>query len=66
MSQSTKLFIALALLFVLYATMKGHLQAYLALLWGNSSGGKIVHQTSDAGQIQQAAGYVFPSIWGTK
>lgn len=37
MEQSTKLFISLALLFVLYATMRGHLKSYLALLWGNST-----------------------------
>lgn len=34
MAQSTKLFLVLLVLFVVYATMKGHLAKYLAVLFG--------------------------------
>jgi len=34
MSQSTKLFLVLLLLFVVYATMRGHLVGYLKVIFG--------------------------------
>jgi len=38
MEQSTKLFIVLGFMFLLYVTMKGNLQRYLALLFGGNPG----------------------------
>lgn len=39
MEQSTKLFLVLGFMFLLYVTMKGNLQRYLALLFGGSGSG---------------------------
>lgn len=38
MSQSTKLFLVLGFLFILYTTMKGNLQRYVAILFGGNPG----------------------------
>ena len=36
MSQSTKLFVVLGFMFIIYTTMKGNLEKYLRILFGGS------------------------------
>jgi len=37
MEQSTKLFLVLGFMFILYTTMNGHLERYLQVVFGSSS-----------------------------
>lgn len=49
MSQSTKLFVVVGFMFILYTTMNGHLEQYLKVLFsksGNSGGSKSVEGVS--------------------
>lgn len=37
MSQSTKLFIFVSIMFIIYTTLKGSLEKYIKILFGNSN-----------------------------
>ena len=60
MEQSTKLFLVLGFLFVVFTTRNGHLEKYLRVVFGSNRSNGIAH--SALGSIADAAGYAIPNF----